>query len=373
MEASIKVGRTHLVLALGALIILCLLDCVVTPAQVQARPGGGGGPVPVIVVSVVAKPLGDKIQALGTIRANETVVITADTAEKITALHFEEGQTVTEGDLLVTLDQRQELAQLRSAKAQLAESEAAYMRAQNLHKRSALSAATVQERLAEKTRNEVDVDVLEARLAELRITAPFSGVIGLRQVSIGALVQPGDLITTLDDLSQVKVDFQVPSRHLAVLKPGLKIEGAVAAFGDKLFQGEVVSLDTQIDPVTRTVKLRALILNREGLLRPGLLMKISLMHSQRNTLLIPEEAIIKRESENFVFRVDPGAPLRVSQQAVVLGARQAGQVEILSGLSAVDQVVIHGVNKLRPGAQIVVRAREQNDETLQELHPAAEK
>jgi membrane fusion protein (multidrug efflux system) len=347
----------------------------VMPLSVQARPGAG--PVPVIVSVVQPESFMDQLQALGTTRANETVVITADTTEKITALHFTEGQNVAVGDLLVTLDQRQELAQLRAAKAQLAEAEAAYQRAKNLRKRSAVSAATLQERLAEKTRNEVQVDVIEARLAELRIQAPFAGRIGLRQVSIGALVKPGDPITTLDDLSQIKVDFQMPSRYLSLLKPGLAIKGSVVAFADQTFEGEVNSIDTQIDPATRTVRLRAVIPNPERLLKPGLLMRVTLTHSPRQALLIPEEALVKRGEQNFVFRVLPQEPSgdsaqakaahRVERQAVTLGARVAGRVELIQGVEAGDQLVVHGVNKLRPGAEVTIRAVEKADETLQEL------
>lgn len=348
-------------LCMALLIPLCLLT-----EDASAR-GRGSGPVPVIVAAVEQEAFSDNIQALGTTRANETVIITADTTEKITAIHFEAGQKVEAGELLVTLDQRQELAQLRAAKAQLDEARSAYQRAKNLQKRNALSAATVQERLAEKTRNEVQVDVIEARLAELRIQAPFSGVLGLRQVSVGALVKPGDPITTLDDLSLIKVDFQVPSRYLAVLKPGLEIEGKVSAFAGKVFYGQVQSVDTQIDTATRTVRLRAVLPNPEGVLKPGLLMTIKLKHGGRDTLLIPEEAIIKRGQNNYVYRVVPGATQSVAEQLVTLGARRAGRVEIITGLSAGEKVVVHGVNKLRPGAEIVVKAIEKANETLQQM------
>lgn len=328
---------------------------------------GPSGPISVVVAEVQRQPFADRLEALGSTRAKETVVITADTTEKITDLHFEEGQFVETGDVLVTLDQRQEVAQLRAAKAQLAEATSAYARARNLQKRSALSAATVQERLAEKTRNEVQVDVIEARLAELTIQAPFSGVLGLRKVSVGALVKPGDPITTLDDLSEIKVDFQIPSRHLAVLRRGLKVEGTVAAFGDRRFRGQVASIDTQIDTTTRTVRLRATLPNPDGLLKPGLLMHIDLAHSDRDALLMPEEALIKRSDKNYVYRVTSGDVSTVTQALVTVGVRRSGQVEILSGLAAGDQVVAHGTHKLRSGAQISVMAVEQQDETLQQM------
>ncbi len=357
--------------SLRHLLFVCLFAAAgsVSPLSSYAQQGTGSkGPVPVIVSPVALKPFSDQVEALGTTKANETISVTADTSEKIAAIHFEDGQAVRKGDLLVTLDKDEEEAQLRSAEAQLSEAESAYNRAKNLQDSSALSKGTLQERLAVLKQSEASVEAIRARLAKLSITAPFEGVLGLREVSVGGLVQPGDKITTLDDLSQIKVDFDVPAVHLSSLRPGLNIIGKVDAFSDREFRGEVRTINTQIDPVTRTVRVRAVLPNNDLLLKPGLLMTISLLVKEREALLIPEEAVIKRGNKNFVYvvAVEEGKSL-VRQKEITIGSRKPGDVEVLSGLSQDEQVVTHGINKINDGAEVSINATETNDEPLQDL------
>lgn len=329
---------------------------------------GPQGPTPVIVSEVKLSSFSDKIEALGTARANETVVITADTSEKIVEINFEDGQEVKQGDLLVTLDKKQEDAELRAAQAELKEAESALERAQSLQGSQALSQATLVERKAEVARAQATVETIKARLAELEITAPFDGILGLREVSVGTLVQPGDRITSIDDLSQIKIDFDIPSVFLATLTPGLPILGKVEAYGDKEFQGEIRTVNTQIDPVTRTVRVRAVLPNEEMLLKPGLLMTIMVFKNERETLLIPEEALVKRGRKNFVYVVDDnGEKTIVRQTEITIGGRQPGYVEVLSGLNAGDEIVSHGTVKIRDGAEVNIRGRETGDAPLQKL------
>lgn len=359
---------------LSALRIFASLSLLTAPgvlcaaAYAQGPGSGPKGPVPVIVSAAALKPFSDQVEALGTTKANETIAVTADTSEKIAAIHFEDGQAVRKGDLLVTLDKDEEEAQLRSAEAQMSEAESAYNRAKNLQDSSALSKGTLQERLAALKQSEASVEAIRARLAKLSIAAPFDGVLGLREVSVGALIQPGDKITTLDDLSQIKVDFDVPAVHLSSLEPGLKIVGKVDAFGHREFRGEVRTINTQIDPVTRTVRVRAVLPNNDLQLKPGLLMTIVLLVKEREALLIPEESLVKRGNKNFVYVVasEEGKTL-ARQKEITIGARKPGDVEVLSGLAQGDQVVTHGVNKISDGAEVSISATETNDESLQDL------
>ncbi|MEJ2741629.1 MAG: efflux RND transporter periplasmic adaptor subunit [Gammaproteobacteria bacterium] len=330
-------------------------------------------PVPVIVSDVQSQAWRDDVQALGTTRANETVIITASTVEKITAIHFEEGQQVAAGAPLITLEQSQELAQRRAARAQWLEAQQAYQRANDLKKNRALSEASVQARLAALTRAEVQVAVIDAQLAELSITAPFAGTLGLREISVGALVKPGDRITTLDDLSVIKVDFEVPTRYLDRLHPGAVITGTVSAYPNRVFHGVVRVLNTQVNTMTRALKVRAVIDNEEAVLRPGLLMSVRLQGPVRQALVIPEAAVLKRGKQNVVFALsmsaepESDAALSVEQRTVQLGSRRQGVVEVLAGLTADDTIVVHGVNKLRSGAEVMVRARQTHDEPLSQL------
>lgn len=352
-------------------VLICLCG-VASPVLAQRGPQG---PVDVIVSPVKQEQFADRIEALGTTKSNETVVITPDTSEKVVEIHFEDGQEVKAGDVLVTLDKTREEAELKAAEALLSERQSAFERAEDLQKSKALSTATLQERQAEFTQSQAEVDSLKARIEELVITAPFDGVLGLREVSIGTLVQPGDMITTIDDLSQIKVDFNVPSVYLSTLKSGQPIVGSVEAYGDRKFNGEVRTINTQVDPVTRTVRVRAVIPNPDGLLRPGLLMTIELFKNPRETLLIPEEALIKRGEKSFVYVVSEKEGKVIARQTEVrLGGRQPGVIEVLSGLKANDEIVAHGTVKISDGSEIAVRAVENEDTPLDKLleqEPAA--
>ena len=337
------------------------------PAFAQ-RGGGPKGPVSVIVAPVKMQIFADQLEALGTTKSNEMTVITADTAEKVTAIHFEEGQEVKKGDLLVTLAKGEEDADLRSAQAQLAEAQSAYDRAKELQGSRAISQATLQERLATLRQRRAAIASVSARLDKRAITAPFDGVLGLREVSVGTLVQPGNVVTTIDDISVIKVDFDVPSLFLPTMQKGLSVIGKVEAFGDREFTGEVQTVNTQIDPVTRTVKVRGVISNEDRVLKPGLLMTITLQKNERRALVIPEEALIKKGKKDFVFIVDEKDGKQVAKQVEIqVGARNPGEIEVLSGLNDGDQVIAHGTVKVSDGAEISVRAVENENTPLKEM------
>lgn len=342
------------------------LFVITFPFAVNAQPSSK--PTEVIVAPVLKVEFADKLEALGTAKANETVEITADTTEKIRAIYFEDGQFVSQGDVLIELDKNEEEAELKAAQAQLSEAQTAYKRAKNLQGSNAMSKATLSERFAALKSSEANVEALKARLEELVITAPFDGVLGLREVSVGALVQPGDKITTIDDLTKIKVDFDVPSVYLASLKSGLPVTARVEAYSDRVFSGAVQSVNTQIDPVTRTVRVRAILPNPDNVLKPGLLMSIILDKDTRQTVVVPEEAVIKRSDKDYVFVIeDDNGELRAKQKIVELGGRSPGDVEVVSGIDVGEQVVVHGIVKLRDGAAVTIRATETNDQTLEEL------
>lgn len=353
--------KPSLYLALTACFLLSL------PQNAQAQKGAKG-PTDVIVAPVKAQHFADQLEALGTSKANETVIITPDTAEKIAEIHFDDGQAVEKGQVLIVLDKKEEEADLRAAEATLSAARSAYNRAKELQNSSALSKGTLQDRLSALRQSEAAVESIKARLDQLTINAPFDGVLGLREVSVGTLVQPGDLITTIDDLNQIKVDFEVPALYLSALHSGLPIIGQVDAFGAREFKGEVRSINTQIDPVTRTVKIRAVLPNPEHTLKPGLLMRITLLKDARDALIIPEEALFKRGDKNYVYRAaDEDGKIIARQTEIEIGGRRPGDIEVLSGLQAGDQVVAHGVVKLNDGMEISVRAIENENTPLDDL------
>lgn len=212
------------------------------------------------------------------------------------------------------------------------------------------------------------LDALNARMQELQIVAPFAGVVGLRTVSVGTLLSAGHPITTLDDDTVMKLDFSVPSTYLPYLRPGLKVVAEAKALEGKKFEGEVASIDSRVDPVTRSILVRALIDNPNQLLRPGLLMAVELRKAPRQALLIAEESIIPEGRQHFVMRVnETTTPPTVEKIPVKVGSRVPGQIEITEGLAAGDRVVTHGTVKVRHGAEVNILAEQKIGERLPEL------
>lgn len=334
-----------------------------------AQPGGRGGPqkpLEVVVAQVVSREnFGETLEALGSTLANESVEITSNVTEFVRAIHFDDGDTVKKGELLVELEKAEEEAAIKSAKALLAERQASFTRAQELVMQQALSTATLQEREALLRQIEGQIEGLEAQLRDRVIRAPFDGVLGVRMISPGALVTTGQIITTLDDLSQIKVDFEAPSLYLSALRPGLPIKGQVDAYPDESFSGVIRTLSSRVDPVTRTIGVRASLPNEELRLRPGLLISIRLTKNQRTSLLIPEGAVVQRADKSFVFEImesDGGSVAR--EREVNLGTRIPGEVEVISGLEEGAQVVVHGLMQIRPGQPVRVLGVQKANEPL---------
>lgn len=357
-------ATTHYISRIGRPlgILLIFFSSVILHGQ---RPGGS--PPQVVVAPVVEEAaFGDTLEALGTTRAYESVQITANVTEFVREIRFDDGDEVKAGDILVVLGKDEEEAALKSAKALLEERKASTSRARELEQQQALSTATLQEREALLQQIEGEIEAIEARIRDRVIRAPFDGTLGLRQISPGALVRPGDLITTIDDLTRIKVDFDAPSVYLAALRPGLQVEGRVDAYPETVFSGTVSMVNSRVDPVTRTVTVRAVLLNKDRRLLPGLLMSIRLMKNPRSALLVPEGAVIQRGEQSFVLAVDrSGSEARVEERRVQLATRIPGYVEVLSGLEAGDQVIVHGLMQARPGQVVRVLGVQTGDEPLE--------
>jgi len=324
-------------------------------AQAAAIAQPGGGPTPVIVAEAEVQPIADRVEALGTLRANESVEITSNVTETISAVHFDDGQRVAEGDLLVEMTSGEEHALLEEARARADEAQRQYDRVRSLVKQRSASESLLDERKRDLDAARAVLVALESRLADRLVKAPFDGVLGLRNVSRGALVEPGDLITTLDDDSVMKLDFTVPSLYLPSLGPGLKIEARARPYGNRVFAGVVRGIDSRIDPVTRSVVVRALLPNPERALRPGLLMRVELLLDPREALVVPEAALVQRGTDHFVLRlVDGEDGPTVERVQIQIGTRKPGLVEVREGLVAGDRVVTDGQGKAGPGQPVRV-------------------
>lgn len=310
-------------------------------------------PARVVVFEVENREFRDVIEALGTVRAAESIEISAKVTETVEELLFEDGQKVEAGQLLVRLSSQEVLAALEAARANLAEQEREMARLQKLVESGAAPVARLEERgtLAELARRRIQES--EARLADRRIEAPFSGLLGLRRISPGALVSPGTVLATLDKIDTVRLDFQVPEVFLADLRPGLKIEAKSPAWPERVFAGQVSQIDSRVDPVTRAVTVRADLPNEDLALRSGMLMTTTVGRRPRQAPAVPERALIPLNRRQFVFVVDESGG-SVRQVEIETGARQPGFVEVASGLQPGVKVVTDGFMGLKDGDPVTV-------------------
>lgn len=310
-----------------------------------------GGEVPVVVAKVEPQDFVDQVESIGTALANESVAITAKVTETVTRVNFEDGDYVDAGDILVELTNAEETALLSEAKANVAEATRQFERVQNL----------IRQKLAAETQLDVERNRMQtaearyegivARLDDRLIRAPFSGKLGFRNVSPGTLLTPNVPLTTLDDISSIKLEFSIPESYLASVAIGQDVEAKSIAYPDKVFSGELVTIGSRVDPTTRTITLRARLDNPELLLRPGMLLNVLLIQNRQRYLALPEAAVVPVQNKQFAYVVVDGKAERKEFRA---GRRVPGFVEVLEGFVEGDQVVTEGIIKLRPGSMVKV-------------------
>jgi membrane fusion protein (multidrug efflux system) len=322
------------------------------PAQGRQGQGGQGGnrgaaPITVITATARNRDINVGIEAIGTANSNEAVSITSRTSNIVTAIHFSDGQTVKAGQVLVELDREQASADLAVATAAFDESRSQFNRGRELVATQVLSKAQYEQIEATMKANEARVAAAQARLSDTYIRAPFTGGVGMRRISLGALINPGTVITTLDDTSSIKVDFAVPEAHVGRLRVGQNVLARTNAYPNRKFTGRVVSIDSRVDAAIRAVTVRAVVANNDAALKPGMFLTVELSQDNRPVLAVPEEAVVPEQARQFVYVIDGGV---ARKREVTLGRRVPGFVEITSGLAAGDHVVVEGTIKLRDGA-----------------------
>ena len=325
--------------------------------------GGGGHQMrerpatPVVVRAVSLYLFADVIEAIGTARANESVTLTAQVSDTVKEVHFSEGGTVAKGDVLVTLNNAEELANVSAALASYTQAKQQFDRTKPLVDKGTLSQATLDGATRDLDEATARLTAIRARAGDYIITAPFSGILGLRQISPGTLVSPGTPVTTLDDITLIKLDFSVPERYLVTITPGQEIVSQAAAYAGEEFRGVVKTIDSRVNPVTRSIIVRAEVPNPDGKLKPGMLLTADLVSNLTTSLSVPEKAVITVGEENFIFRL--GAEDIVSRVKITVGRRYGDQVEILDGLSEGDKIVTSGI--LRLGPDMVVKVLREED------------
>ena len=317
-------------------------------------PGGFGGrqqaPPLVSVVAAERSVLYDTVEAIGTASANESLTVTAKVTDTVRAVDFEDGDYVEAGAVLVQLTSREEEALLAEARANLDDAETQLARVRNLASQNLISASELDIAQSRTDASRARLDTVLARLSDRLIQAPFAGVLGFRQVSPGTLLQLNTPITTLDDVSIIKLDFTVPETFLGAMRPGATVLARAASYPDQEFAGVVRTVASRVDPVTRAIQVRALVSNDDRLLRPGMLLTVEVVMAEREALVVSENSVFQIQDRAYIYVVD--SENTAHERLVSTGDRRFGLVEVTSGLEPGELVVVEGIVKLRDGARV---------------------
>lgn len=316
-------------------------------------PGAGGPPggfaVAVETARVAAVDFTDEASAVGTLKSNESVMLRPETAGRVAAINFKDGAVVSKGSVLLTLDAAVQEAELQQAKANLSLAEANFKRNEELLAKKFISQQALDTVASNLKIQQAAVQLAEAKVAKTRIRAPFTGVIGLRNVSIGDYVKEGQDLVNMEDVGTLKVDFRLPETYLGRIHKGQQVEVTSDALPGQRFKAVLDAVDPLVDQNGRAISLRGRLENPEGKLRPGMFVRVRLIFGEReNVLMIPEQALVSGAAP-MVFKVVDG---KAAAAKVKVGVRRTGQVEVIEGLADGDLIVTAGQLKLKDGAPV---------------------
>jgi len=313
---------------------------------------GPGGPVPVEVVELKPVRVLESITAVGSLRSNESVVLRPEVSGRIAAIGFRDGQPVKRGQLLVGLDATLNEAEVAQARAEFDLATSNLRRTEDLASKSFISSSAQDQAASGVQVAEAKLKLAEARLAKMRIVAPFDGVVGIRNVSIGDYVKDGAELINVEDIRMLKVDFRLPERYFTQLKAGLPVEVSADALPGTRYVGNVDAINPRVEASGRSLEVRAKLNNSDGQLRPGMFARVRVLLGDRpNALMVPEEAVVPLGDDFFVYTVADG---KAKRARVKLGVRREAQVELLEGVSAGELVVTAGIRVQRDGQPVRV-------------------
>jgi membrane fusion protein (multidrug efflux system) len=324
------------------------------PEHISPAAGGKPSAAPVTVegAPVTTAPMERTIEAVGTMQSNESVIVRPEISGRVVEILFEEGQAVEKDAILIRLDDATYRAQLAEAEAAAVLSRANFTRAEDLFKKKAGSERALDEARATRDADEAAVALAQAALDKTVLKASFDGVLGLRQVSVGDYVTPGQDIVNLEDMSPLKVDFRVPEIFLTQIAAGQDIEINVDALPGQDIGGTVYAIDPRVDAAGRSLLIRATVANDDGVLRPGLFARVNLVvASNKKALQVAEQALIPQGDKKFVYRVTDG---KAEMVEIKTGLRRKGMVEVTEGLKEGDTIIVAGHMKVQPGGAVSV-------------------
>lgn len=324
------------------------------PAQAQRGPGAAS----VFTAPVQETEFSMHIEALGTLEARERVDLTLNVADRVTAIYFDDGDRVKKGKTLLSLAQGEQAALVDAAEATANEARQRYERTKQLAAERRVAQSALDEAQRDLNAAEAQLRAVQSRQKDRVLVAPFDGVLGFRLVSVGSYVRAGDVVAELIDDSEMKLDFSVPSIYLRSVKKGTAVQVVTDDLPGMSFDGTVDTVGATIDPVTRSIRVRAILPNPDLLLKAGMFMKVTLLAEPRRSLSVPEESIEPVGPNSFVYvAVEKDGKLVAERRQIDVGLRQGGKVEVVSGLEAGDTIITDGLIRVRDGAPIVVRER----------------
>lgn len=316
---------------------------------------GPGAPVPAVVVEAITAstaPMPQTITAVGSLRSDESVTVRPEVAGRVSAIGFQEGRPVAKGATLVKLDPAINEAEVQQAKANLTLAKAKYERAIDLQKQGFISGQARDEAENNLKVAEAALALATARLAKTEIRAPFSGIIGLRSVSLGDYVKEGQDIVNLESIDPLKVDFRLPEVYLKQVQVGQSLQVSLDALPGRSYEGKVFAINPLVDAAGRAIVIRAQVGNADTALRPGMFARVRLLTKEDlDALVLPEQALVPQGEEQYVFRVIDGKAARTK---VEVGQRRDGRVEIVKGVAPGETVVTAGQLKLRDGVPVTL-------------------
>lgn len=347
--------RRWLMAGIAAAVIAagCAVFLIGGRGEQQAGSGGPGKSGPVAVVTAPAEPtrITRTIEAVGNVEASQSVVITAEQPGRVSAILFDEGRPVEKGAALVRLSAEQERADVAALRAEAAELRGRLKRLDGLAREGAVPRGRVEDLRRQVAAADARIASARSQLSDTVIRAPFAGFVGLRELSLGALVQPGTELVTLDSTAEVDVRFNVSERDLGRVRVGSQVEVSSAAYPERRFSGAITSLDSRLDTAQRSLQAKARLPNGEGLLRPGMLGNVEIaVETIDDAITVPPMAVQVRGSTQFVYRIVEGCAQRVD---VVTGQRKPERLEIVEGLDAGDTVVVEGLQFLSTATPVI--------------------
>jgi membrane fusion protein (multidrug efflux system) len=329
------------------MVVLAVAPLTQAQDNKPARP-----PTPVEARPVMVESLLETVHAVGSLRADKSIVVRPEIAGVVAQIEVEDGAPVKQGQLMFTLDDALLKAELERAEVGLKLARSNLERARELFDRRAGTARALDEAVSQLEQNQAAAAVARVRLRKTRIEAPFAGIAGIVQIDRGAYVEAGNDLVTLDAIDPVKIDLEVPERYLRFLSVGQVVKLEVDALPGSNFEGTLTAISPRVDPTGRSLSLRATVPNPDAVLKPGLFARVNIVvEHQQNAILVPEQAIMPRGDKLFVFKVVDDV---AKQTEIRVGMRAYGRAEVVAGLAEGDVVVTAGQLKIREGSPVKV-------------------